>query len=609
LKAKYLCICPYGKNKLEQLVSGCMARMVLISVLSIMVFICWNAIFGWNSGFYLAEGIILILYLAGIEVPNYQLQEIENRVYRELLIYLSRVKHRYMSCRHMANAILNAGDDMSYEIRRLATELYRILVESNRKENVREYVLYHKTNRYLKLFLIQAYEVSEKGDMYFAENIEQLRLELMEELYRRKRRAHEFSGYAFVATAPFFMMPVLRQWGIEFTSELEFFYAGTGLLLETVTFMITMVVYGLIIQAKEIAFFSEERGKTLWKLEFLYKIPMFFAMIKQLENREGKIKKKTEQLIMQSGERISCGKLWFQMLILAVCSFLGMAAFFAETHRREQKAILEKVDSIDTIAPVASEEKRVVLTGHILQITKEFIGRRNVTEEEIVNRLRKNIRLGNVSMEEAVVQEIASKLEQYESARGSVGELLGCFSLGMLAGMFPVLKLLYRKHTIAAGAVYEVGQFQTVILMERKLQGVTVIGLLEDMEVFSRCFRTCLRRCINSYGAGPEEALLRLKEEGSSIHEGFAELADAFLSVDEVGVELAFAEVEGNRRLLEKMTQLEADIRMERKKDSTDLIANLPMVLTVGAYFILPFFIHSLKGAYEVFSLLDEMKM
>ena len=88
MKAKYLCICPYGKNKLEQLVSGCMARMVLISVLSIMVFICWNAIFGWNSGFYLAEGIILILYLSGIEVPNYQLQEIENRVYRELLIYL-----------------------------------------------------------------------------------------------------------------------------------------------------------------------------------------------------------------------------------------------------------------------------------------------------------------------------------------------------------------------------------------------------------------------------------------------------------------------------------------------------------------------------------------
>lgn len=609
MKAKFLCICPYGKEKLNKLVSGCMARLFLVSIVSIIGFCCWNAVWGWNSFSYLAEGIVLAVYIAGIEVPNYQLQEIENKVYRELLTYLSRVKHRYMSCHHMANAIFDAGDGMSYEIQRLAIELYRILVESNRKETVRKYILYHKTNKYLKLFLIQAYEVSEKGDLFFAENIEQLRLELMEELYRRRRRVHEFSGYVFVATTPFFFMPVLRQWGIEFAPELDFFYAGTGILLETVTFIVTMVIYGLIVQAKEIALFSEVSAKTQLDFTFLYKNSVISFLIRQLENSFLNFQKIVNRLIVQSGVRTECGKVFFQMFTLAVGAFLGMSVFFLGLHEREQKAVLEKVSSIETIAPVAGEEKRMVLTGYILQITKEFAGKRDVTEAEICTRLRENIRLGNDSMEDAVVQEILMKLEQYEASKGSLAEVFYCFCIGILAGMFPLLKLSYRKHTIAAGAVYEVRQFQSVILMERKLQGMTVIGLLEDMEVFSGCFRNCLRRCINSYGAGPEAALLRLKEEGSRIHESFSELADAFLSVDEVGIELAFAEVEGNRRLLEKMTQLEADIRMERKKDSTDLIAKIPMVLTVGAYFILPFFVHSLKGAYEVFELLEEMRM
>ena len=170
------------------------------------------------------------------------------------------------------------------------------------------------------------------------------------------------------------------------------------------------------------------------------------------------------------------------------------------------------------------------------------------------------------------------------------------------------MKLLFQLHRARAGAEYEVRQFQSIILMERRLQGTTIVGLLEDMEVFSNSFRNILRKCINSYGAGPREALLRMKEEGGCLHESFAELADGFLSVDEVGIALAFAEVEGNRRLLERMSRLEAEITMERKKDNTELLAKIPMVLSVGAYFVLPFFVYSLQGVYEIFELLEEMQ-
>lgn len=161
--------------------------MVIISILAAVVVVLWNGFFEEKPGIYLVECLLLTVYLVIMEVPNYKLREIENKVEQELLNYFSRVKHQYLSCRHISNAVLNASEGMSYEIQRLAGELYHVLMESERKEKVREYILYHRTNKFLKLFLVQAYEASEKGDVMlsegsslFSENVEHLRLELME---------------------------------------------------------------------------------------------------------------------------------------------------------------------------------------------------------------------------------------------------------------------------------------------------------------------------------------------------------------------------------------------------------------------------------------------
>lgn len=609
LRAKFLLVCPYGKQYLDNLVRDCRIKMLLLAVASCVVILVWNSIFENDSPMYIAACIFLALYLISMEVPNFLVREKEDKVFRELLMYFSRVKHRYMACHHVANAVIDASDGMLYEIQKLADSIYQVLMESERKEKVREYILTQKTNRYLKLFLIQAYEVSEKGGVFFSENIEHLRLELMEEIYRRKQRAHEFAGYVFVTVTPFFMMPLLKQWGLEFAPELEFFYVGTGVLLEIVTFVVTIFIYGMILRAREITLFSGEADNKLCDLRVVYKTKAATCFIRNFNYTEGKISNGMRKLLLQSGDRTSYGELCFQMVSIAISTFLALSAFYMQMHGRERTSVLEKVDSIESIAPTASEEKQEILAGHIIAVTRQCVDVPEITEEEVQKLLREKVRLANDSMERSAVQEIMKKLEQYRQAKGSPGEFFICCFAGIFAGMLPLLKLYYQARTVKAGAVHEVKQFQSLILMTRKLQGVTIVGLLEDMEVFAQCFKSSLQRCLNSYCSGPEEALLRLKEDGSCIHEGFEELADAFLSVDEVGIELAFAEVESNRHLLEKMTQLEAEISMERKKDSTDLLAKIPMVLAVGAYFILPFFTYSLQGVYEIFELLEGMDL
>ena len=180
-------------------------------------------------------------------------------------------------------------------------------------------------------------------------------------------------------------------------------------------------------------------------------------------------------------------------------------------------------------------------------------------------------------------------------------------ALGAVAGMYPFFSLLYRRYILKQHAEEEIRQFQSVILMERRIEDMTIRELLGDMEIFSRVFRPELRKCINSYANGPREALLRLRREAGDIHYGFRDIADGFLAVDDVGIQNAFAEVENNREMLEKMSQLEAEIRLRSKKDGIDILARIPMCLTLGAYFIVPFLADSLRGVTEVFALLEEL--
>lgn len=616
LKQKYLCVCPYDEKSLQKLLVETVGMVTILSTGAICILVLWNGVFADSSLGYFLCSILFAVYLIAMEVPNYEVREQENVVYRELIVFLSRVKHRYLSCRHIPNAVMEAAGELGYEIQRLAEEVYRILIEGDRKERVREYVQYNKANRYMKLFLVQAYEASEKGDILlndgsslFSENVEHLRMEIMEELYRRRKRSHEFSGYIFVASAPVFMMPLLKQWGLDFVPELDFFYAGTGKLLELLAFGTAFSIYGFINRAKEIELYVESVERSFHLQEKFRRIPLVEWLVQRFELLENNMAIKIRGLMLQSKERISFGMLMVKVLASTMGIFLFFILFVFGIHSIEKHTVLKTVSAIESIAPLATEQKQQELSEEILNLVKRFKQQPGVTKELLVATVREEIKVSNSTMEKAIVEELQSKLEQYHSAGISWKEVLLCFAGGVLFGMLPLLKLWYQVQRSKAGALYEIRQFQSVILIERQLQGVTITGLLEDMEAFAGVFKTVLRKCINSYSAGPEEALRQMKVEGGKIHTAFGELADAFLSVDEVGILLAFAEVEHNRSLMDKMDQLESEIDMENKKDSTDLLSKIPMILAVGAYFIVPFFVHSLRGVAEVFELLEELQM
>ena len=76
-----------------------------------------------------------------------------------------------------------------------------------------------------------------------------------------------------------------------------------------------------------------------------------------------------------------------------------------------------------------------------------------------------------------------------------------------------------------------------------------------------------------------------------------------------VFIEVEIAEIENDRRLLEKISKLENEVAHEKKRDELEIMSQIPMLMSVGLYFIFPFFNYSLESVADVFRLLEEMKL
>lgn len=331
IEKQYMRCCPYGAERLKKLARKTAWVTVYIAVAAGAGVLFWNLYVERRISIYCIMCIFLEAYIACNEVPERYVRKAEERLYRSMLSYFAGVKHLYLSYRNVPNAIHDAAEETGEEMRLHAAVFYDILIGNERKERVRSYVASEANCRYLKMFLVQAYEVSEKGDMktlysesLFSENMEYLRMEVMQEIYRRRRRAHELSGYAFVTLAPVFMMSVLRRWGIGFTAELENFYAGAGNSIVLLCFLATLAVYAAINRAKEVGF---QKKETHSGIEWFAEKRKVHRILKKAEQAVGRRLDRLKKLLVQSGVHASLEGVLLRMLGDALLILLAVVLF------------------------------------------------------------------------------------------------------------------------------------------------------------------------------------------------------------------------------------------------------------------------------------------
>ena len=260
VQQNYRYLCPYDDAYLMKLVAETIVIVFLFSIEGTLVVLSMNLLVEGNFSFYSFACVMLLIYVISVETLHIRWSNKEKKVTEELIHYFATVKHIYYATNKIPQAVIEASEGMGYEVKLHAMQVYDILTGIERKIKVREYVLNPMTNKNMRMFLSQVYEVSERGDTIeegtntslFAKNLEFLRMEMMREQCRKEKLEFKMQGYSLVALLPVFFMMPLRTWGLDFEPTMYTFYQGMGYMVILLSFFITLLVYDSINKVKEL---------------------------------------------------------------------------------------------------------------------------------------------------------------------------------------------------------------------------------------------------------------------------------------------------------------------------------------------------------------------
>lgn len=609
IERAYMNLCPYEDYMLIRLTSETLTITFFISSISVIAILSMNLILEQKFSAYAIACAVLIVYILSVEILSVRVRAKERKLTEEFAFYFATVKHIYLAKRNVPQAIIEAADGMSHEITMHATQIYNILSGTERKGKVREYALDPRTNKYMKLFVGQAYEASERGDTLnehddaslFTKNLEFLRMEMMRDAHIKEKKDFKFQGYSFMTCLWVFFMVPLRNWGIDFAADMANFYNSLGYLIMIVSFIVTMLVYDNVNKAKAV-----DTGNTIKDVDFFDKtasdsiIRKYMNMI-EIRHTEGL--EKIRKMLRETGSNSTLGAFVVRMTMYTVIGTLLGTTFFAAAHIQSRNHLLSEVNTLDGIVYVTSQNQKDAISQHILDMTREYLNE-EITLDELKKDFSNRMHISNKESVENICTEIQQRIASYRNEYLKWYEFALSLLLGVGAGLLPLLSLKYRYNIALAGRNNEIRQFQSIIIMERAFPDITVQQILEEMETFSVIFRNSIRKCLNSYSAGPKEALLELRDNEIDCRE-FVELIDGFLAVESVGVNKAFAEVYNNREMSENSRIFLEDVLMEKKRDITDMISMIPMAVVIGGYFVVPLCYYTFSSLSGVFDMLE----
>lgn len=551
------------------------------------------------------------IYVCGKEVLRNRYVRVERTMWEEMNRYFEAVETAYSMCRNIPEAISTGAEGLSYEMRRHAMKLVELLESSKRAEKVKSYGRSRRNNKFLKLFAQQAYQASVRGDIkdngksLFSENIENLRMELMQEQLAREKKTFVLQGYAFATVMPLFFMELIRAFGSGLSEGMASFYKGTGHIVVLISFLTTIVAYDLVNKARDVNLRLSRRDIPI--IRKLSQKKTVKNVLKRVENKPGKFFSRIKKMMATCGDNDSITTFLLKMVLYGATMFCVVLLFVTMTHMQKREDVLSQTINVDRITVSTSAVQKEAIVTTIRAMVSDYKDADRVPLEFLGSEFRKRLNIRNEAVVKEAVTEIDRQITEYKREYLHWYEFLGCLLAGIACSVIPVFSLWYRYELVMEGKDDEVRQFQAIILMERMFPDATIEGLLEEMESFAVVYRPALRKCINSYALSREQALLKLKEDAAD-DIWFSQIVDGFIASFKVGIRTAFENISNNREMYERNKEFEREVALAKKKDRTDIVAILPAIAIIGGYFIIPFVVDALSGVVGLYDFIDELQ-
>lgn len=522
---------PNAKNRIEkQTRRSLLVEMIYITVYLVIVGLAWHL----N-----VENVILVL--AGIYCISkyYQFRYIRI-AYRKLLIqfehYLALVRNIYQNTNMLEEALQEALWESEEEI---ACHIQDLIQQLNIEEPEQMQEYKEKIGfSYLLTFFILCKTCIVYGDSYSDEksnflcNMNQLKEEIHNELLRRNRINHIFSGLLFVCAFPIIFIDWIRDFSLWNLPELLRYYdGGYGLVVKLLIAVTTICVIRII------EYLMEPR-----------------AIIKQSHYVLDKLLQKDwiRNFILQ---RISKQKLLYEKLFI---NLERIRSDYSILHFVLLKYLFAFITSI-----------LVILTGILI--------------------LYRESRLHTVILSLLFTE---TKITISHDQSSVMLFIFISIILIFFAYRIPNIQLTINLACQKSETQDEIMRLQAVLIMLTPISRMTVEILLEWLAFTSDIFQPMLLNCMDGYLQDDQLALEELYQ--STNDEDFKHMIRNLEVSDRIGILHAFEEVPGDYAFSIEKRKQDNEIQTDNKGAIGRFIAFAPMVLIIGGYLIIPFVLESI---------------
>lgn len=584
--------------------------------------------------------IIVVAYLINSYLVQNRFYSQDATMLRQFNEYLGDVRHHYFEHEMIDEAIFESLDKASPNMRLHAEQIYNILIADDMDEAIEKYndVV---PNNFMKTFVALAVTVMQFGDRtvngqsMFLGTLIDLKEEINIDLLKRKKIDFAFSGLVWICVLPILCLDIIKDWGIENVPELADFYNGTqGIIILLLLFVITVIIYNIIMKLKSNIRIVETTHPFLKKVT---ELPFVKTMLDNyIGTHYGKILE-MKDILKKTGEGYSEREFIINRVFYFAGIVIVMMFLLVNVHIISKSNIITDYTNVENITSGAAEKDVATMKSVIKDFTlkyKEY----NIDETgadysallDSANKVQDSLNISDLengvvqeeqegeiltdgSINEATIkslitdderlksdalialsaQEVIARIDKYQNEYFHWYELIFVLICGYCGWLYPYIMLKYRMKLLQKDMEDEVIQYQSIIIMLIYIDQMTIDHILEWMERFAIIFRPSITMCLNELNAGDVQALDNLiKREPFA---PFSRIIENLKMSDRIGIQKAFNEISVDRVNYQAKRKQENEMDIANKGSIASFLANIPMSAVVVGYLIYPFVMESMN--------------
>ena len=505
----------------------------------------------------------------------------------ELEEYCLELRHRFGEKGVLADAVFDSFSPSYKRIADFAFRMMRVFGNDRQQSPAARDFLGSLSDPYEKLLVSVCSLVEEYGDRgggSFGETLLKMVIDIREERRHLMRRLHGFRGLAATAVIPCLFVRFLGNWGMETIPSLIPFYHGRGGVYLRCVIPVLALTCGLgVMVLSDPEGFRERFGRVL-KAVGSIRVPE-----KVMKHFSVFISKK----LRETDTAADVGRFCFLSVICSLILFFFTFGSIVLGHTDMRKDLIFDTSDLENTLRIADSAQINAARKVIPDLMEEAVNCGfTINDGELTNRI---MGAGIRGEREAglVAEEFRRRLSEYEDEQTDVIDLMYISAIGLLGWMLPTVWLVILATVMGSRIREEVMQFESVIDVEKDVNGMTVPVMLESLLYFASVTRTALIGTIMDYNSMGSRAFLPLC--GPDSDRSLKRLAGFFMQTDTLGIRGAFDEVSDELCGMRDERKLDRAMRLEDEVMLAGIFGVLPGGLVVFGYLLVPFISRSLE--------------